>query len=81
MSQVEDEGVNVWFGCGRCTLSMKGECWHQSDCYLVEIYPITLTCCDAVIFMKLVSFYLHVIFCLIQMLLFIFDIVTMLLFI
>ena len=32
------------FEKGRCTLTIKMECWHTSDCCLVEVNQATLTC-------------------------------------
>ena len=33
-----------WFTQGRCTSLIKVDCWHWSDCFLVEVNLATTTC-------------------------------------
>ena len=40
--QVEEESVKI--GLRRCTLPIKVECWHKSDCSWVEANLATFNC-------------------------------------
>ena len=44
INQVEEECVKTGLRRERCTLLIKVECRHKSDCCLVEVNVASLTC-------------------------------------